>query len=145
MSRYLRLAACTVFAASLSAATAMAQNKPDATIRFSGGSVAFLAGVHWGGGTLTFKGHSYPLEVSGLSIGEVGLKKFDARGEVFNLTKVSDIEGTYAAGAGGITVGGGVGGIQMKNGAGVVIHASSTNLGANLKLGPSGVSIRLKK
>jgi len=146
MSRYLRLAACAVFGAALSSApAAMAADTPDGTITFSGGGVAFIAGVHWGGGNLHFKGKNYPLQVSGLSVGEVGANKYDARGEVYHLTKVSDIEGTYAAGAGGVTVGGGVGGIQMQNGAGVVIHASATSAGLNMKLGPSGVTIKLKK
>jgi hypothetical protein len=145
MSRFLRLAACAVVGAVLSSASAMAADTPDATISFSGGGVAFIAGVHWGGGTLHWRGKDYPLQVSGLSVGEIGANKYDARGEVYHLTKVSDIEGTYAAGAGGITVAGGVGGIQMKNGAGVVIHASATSAGLNMKLGPSGVTIKLKK
>lgn len=150
MSRNLRLAACAVSAATLgaailSAATAMAADTPDGTINFSGGSVAFIGGVGWGGGTLHYKGKDYPLEVRGLSLGEVGIKKFDARGEVYHLTKLSDIEGTYAAGSGNITVAAGVGGTQMQNGAGVVIHTGQTSAGADLKFGPSGVTIKLKK
>ena len=145
MSRYLRLAACVVFGAVLSSAPAMAADKPDGTITFKGGGVALIAGVRWGGGTLRYKGKDYPVQVSGLSVGEVGANKYDARGEVYHLTKVSDIEGTYAAGAGGITVGAGVGGIQMQNGAGVVIHATATSAGLDLKLGPSGLTIKLKK
>jgi hypothetical protein len=123
----------------------MAADKPDGTITFKGGGVAFIAGVRWGGGTLHYKGKDYPLQVTGLSLGEVGANKYDARGEVYHLNKVSDIEGTYAAGAGGVTVAAGVGGIQMQNGAGVVIHASATSAGLDLKLGPSGLEIKLKK
>jgi hypothetical protein len=144
MSRRFRLVACAAFGAAQISATAIAADKPDGRITFSGGGVAFIAGVRWGGGTLHFRGKDYPLKVSGLSVGEVGVNKYDARGEVYHLTKVSDIEGTYAAGAGAITVGGGVGGIQMQNGAGVVIHASATSAGLNLKLGPSGLTIQLK-
>ena len=145
MSRYVRLAACVAFGALLGSAPAMAADTPDATITFTGGAVAFIGGVSWGGGTLHYKGKDYPLQVGGLSLGEVGIKKFDAKGEVYHLTKVSDIEGTYAAGAGGITVAGGVGGSQMQNGAGVVIHTGQTSAGADLKFGPSGVNIKLKK
>ena len=104
MSRYVRLAACVAFGALLGSAPAIAADKPDATIDFTGGAVAFIGGVSWGGGTLHYKGKDYPLQVGGLSLGEVGIKKFDAKGEVYHLTKVSDIEGTYAAGAGSITV-----------------------------------------
>jgi hypothetical protein len=128
------------------AASAWAQSsKPDATIEIHGGSVGFIAGVNWAGGTLRYKGKSIPIEVSGLSVGTVGISHFDARGDVFNLKQASDIAGTYAAGAGEATVGGGLGGIEMQNGGGVVIKASATTVGLNLKLGPSGVTIRLKK
>jgi hypothetical protein len=135
------VAAATVLAFS----GAQAQDKPSGTISFSGGNVAFIAGVNWGGGTLRFNGMEYPLEVKGLSVGAIGANKFSASGEVFNLKQASDIEGTYAAGTGSVTVGGGVGGLQMKNDKGVVIKASSTSAGAALKLGPSGMTIKLKK
>jgi hypothetical protein len=145
MSRYLQIAAWAASVAILSSAPAMAADTPDATITFTGGAVAFIGGVSWGGGTLHYKGKDYPLQVGGLSLGEVGIKKFDAKGEVYHLTKVSDIEGTYAAGSGNITVGAGVGGTQMQNSAGVVIHTGQTSAGASLKFGPTGVSIKLKK
>jgi hypothetical protein len=70
---------------------------PDATITFSGGSAAFIAGVNWGGGTLRYKGKDIPLKVSGLTVGAVGVKKFHASGNVYHLHQVSDIEGTYAS------------------------------------------------
>ena len=134
-----------VAAAVLACSAAQAQDKPSATIDFHGGNVAFIAGVNWGGGVLHYKGKDYPVRVSGLSVGAVGINKFDSSGEVYNLKQVSDIAGTYAAGAGSITVGAGVGGVQMQNGKGVVIKASGTSAGAALKLGPSGVTIELKK
>jgi hypothetical protein len=93
----------------VSLAAALAATPPSGTIRFHGGSAAFIAGVNWGGGTLHFKGKDYPLKVTGLSVRAIGAEKFDASGEVYNLPKVSDIEGTYAAGAAGATVGGGAG------------------------------------
>lgn len=44
----------------------------------------------------------------------------------------------------GVTVGGGVGGIQMKNSNGVLIKATGTSAGADLKVGASGMTIKLK-
>ncbi len=138
-------AALVAAAAVLACSVAQAQDKPSATIDFHGGNVAFIAGVNWGGGVLHYKGQDIQLRVRGLSIGAIGLNKFDSSGEVYNLKQVSDIAGTYAAGAGSVTVGGGVGGVEMKNGKGVVIKASGTSAGAALKLGPSGVTIEVKK
>src|SRR5438309_5306481 len=60
---------------------------PDATLRLSGGSVAAGVGVHWGGGTLNYKGKEYPIDVKGLSVGDVGVTKVEASGKVYNLSK----------------------------------------------------------
>ena len=44
-----------VFLAGAIAAPAVAQEgRPDGHIRFHGGSVAFIAGVNWGDGTLSY-------------------------------------------------------------------------------------------
>ena len=129
----------------LACSGAQAQDKPDATITFSGGNVAFLAGVNWGGGTLRYQGKDIPVRVSGLSVGAVGASSFNASGTVYNLKQVSDIEGTYAAGAASATVVAGAGIAEMQNGKGVVIKMTESSNGLHLKLGPSGVTIALKK
>ena len=137
-------AAILAAAAVLACSSALAKDKPDATVNFSGGNVAFVAGVNWGGGTLHFKGKDTPLKVRGLSVGAIGLNKFSARGSVYHLKQVADIEGTYVAAEASATVGGGAGAIAMKNEKGVVIQATGTSAGAALKLGPSGMTIALK-
>jgi hypothetical protein len=124
---------------------AQAGEAPDATIYFHGGSAALIAGANWGGGTLHYKGKDYPLKVSGLTVGAVGVKKFDARGNVYHLKQVKDIEGNFASVGAGVTVGAGAGGIEMKNGAGVLIKATGTSGGADLKIGASGMTIKLKE
>jgi hypothetical protein len=145
MKLYMRIGACAALAAVLGAANAMAADAPSGTISFHGGGVAIIAGVNWGGGTLHYKGHDYHLKVSGLSVGEVGANKYSISGEVYHLRQVSDIEGTYAAGEAAATAVKGAGELEMKNGAGVLIKAHSSQSGLNLKLGPSGLSIKLKK
>ena len=50
---------------------------------------------------LTYKGKTYPFKVEGLSVGEVGITKAEATGNVFTLKKIEDFSGIYrAAGAG---------------------------------------------
>src|SRR4029434_2014760 len=71
--------------------------KPDATLTLSEGSVAVGIGWSWGKGVLNYKGKSYPVKVEGLSVGEVGVTKAQARGDVFNLKRVEDFPGLYAA------------------------------------------------
>ena len=57
-----------------------AASAADATIRFSGGSVAAGTGWSWGKGTLTYKGKDYPVSVKGLSLGKVGITGVTTRG-----------------------------------------------------------------
>ena len=60
---------------------ASADDKPDATLKLSGGSVAAGIGYTWGGGTLTYKGKTYDVELSGLSIADVGATKDRSEGQ----------------------------------------------------------------
>lgn len=118
---------------------------PDATVSFSGGSVAAGIGYSWGSGTLHYKGKSYALKVDGLSVGDVGAAKVSASGSVYHLHKLEDFPGTFTAAAAGATVGGGGGVAAMQNQNGVVIKAKATTQGLSLKLGANGVKIELAK
>jgi hypothetical protein len=117
--------------------------KPDATLTLSEGSVGVGIGYSWGKGTLTYKGESYPFKVEGLSVGEVGVMRATARGDVFNLKRLEDFSGNYAAGGAAGTVGGGAGVTAMKNQNGVVIELKSTTQGASLKLAAEGIRLTL--
>jgi hypothetical protein len=119
--------------------------KPDATLTLSEGSVAAGIGFTWGKGQLTYKGKTYPIKVDGLSVGEVGVTRANAKGNVFNLTKLEDFPGNYASAAAAATVGGGAGATVMRNQNGVVIELTSTTQGASIKLGPEGLRLSLAK
>jgi hypothetical protein len=143
MKTFPRIVVAAVLIAAL-AGPALAQRRPDARISFSGGSVAFLAGVNWGSGTLTYRGRNYPLRVRGLAVGAVGANKYQATGVVYHLRRLSDIEGTYGALEGSMTAGAGQGGMDLRNDKGVVIATSSTSSGLKLTFAPTGVTIKLK-
>jgi hypothetical protein len=119
--------------------------KPDATVELSEGSVAAGIGFSWGKGTLNYKGKAYPVKVEGLSVGEVGINRATARGNVYDLKKVEDFSGNYTAGGVGATVGGGAGATMMRNQNGVVIEMTSTTQGASLKLAASGLRLTVQK
>jgi len=125
-------------------AAAQAQ-KPDATIELSEGSVAIGIGFSWGKGTLSFKGKTYPVKVEGLSVGEVGVNRATAVGNVYKLTKLADFDGNYVAGGAEVTVAGGAGVTAMKNQNGVVIELKSTTQGASLKLAAEGLKLKVVK
>jgi len=127
---------------SILAGLALAQaKKPDATVKLTEGTVAVGIGFSWGKGTLTYKGKTYPLKVEGLSVGEVGIDRATATGNVYNLKKIEDFSGNYTAGSAAGTVGGGAGITKMKNQNGVVIDLKSTTQGASLKLAAEGLRL----
>jgi hypothetical protein len=136
------MAAAALMSGVFAASNAVAA--PEATIHFGGGSVAFLASINWGGGTLHFQGRHIPLRVNGIGVGAIGADKFSADGEVYHLHHARDIEGTYTALNTSATAGGGEGEIDMRNEKGVEIHAHSTSSGLKLSLAPTGMVIHFK-
>lgn len=124
--------------------SAAAQPAPDARIHFGGGSVAFIAGINWGGGALYWHGRRVPISVSGLGVGAIGATRFSAEGDVYHLHRLRDLNGTYTALNANATAGAGAGIIDMQNGNGVEIRAHATSAGLNLSLAPTGMVIRIK-
>jgi hypothetical protein len=133
-------AATILLASTLSFA---ADPAPDATVDFSGGSVAAGVGYTWGSGTLHYQGKDYRFRLKGLSIPAVGAEHIQASGEVFKLAKLSDFSGNYTAVSAGATVAGGASVAEMKNQNGAVIVLHSTTQGLDLNLSLDGVSIQL--
>jgi hypothetical protein len=131
---------------SLLVGLALAQaKKPDATLTLSEGTVALGIGFSWGKGTLAYQGKDYPVKVAGLSVGEVGVDRATAVGNVYNLKKLADFDGNYVAGGAGATIAGGAGIAAMKNQNGVVIELKSTTQGASLKLAAEGLKLSVVK
>ena len=142
MAGFLTIAALSV---ALTAAFAEEGKKPDATLKLSGGSVAAGVGVNWGGGTLTHQGKDYPVDVKGLSVGDVGVTKIEASGKVYNLKSIADFDGNYAAVGAGATVAGGGSVVAMKNQNGVTVELVATTQGVKFALGGGGVDMKIKK
>jgi len=126
------------------AGLAVAQGKEAAaTLTLSEGSVAAGIGFSWGKGTLSYGGKTYPVKVQGLSVGEVGVTRATAKGDVSNLAKLEDFSGNYVAVGAGATAAGGAGVTVMRNQNGVVIEMTSTTQGASLRLGAEGLRLTL--
>jgi hypothetical protein len=143
MRRITGILAAAILGVTLS--LAQAGDKPDATIKLSGGSVAAGVGLSWGSGTLHYKGKSYPIKVTGLSVGDVGVTKIEASGRVFDLKKLDDFDGNYTAVAAGATVAGGAAALAMKNQNGVTVKLLSTTQGVKFALGTAGVDMKIVK
>jgi hypothetical protein len=137
------LAAVALLALSPGASLAQS-DKPDATIDYSGGSVAVGIGYSWGQGVLHFKGKDYPFTVNGLDVVNVGASSIKATGQVYHLTKVSDFPGNYTAATAGATVAGGAAATAMKNQNGVVMELTATTQGLQFTLAPAGIAVALE-
>jgi len=135
----------TALTLTLGGAFAAEDEKPDATLKLSAGSVAAGVGVNWGSGTLTYKGKEYPVDVKGLSVGDVGVSKIEASGKVYNLKKIEDFDGNYTALGAGAAVAGGGGVVTMKNQNGVKADLVATTQGVKFALGGGGVDMKIKK
>jgi len=126
--------------------SALAEDKtPDATIKLTGGSVAAGIGVSWGDGTLSYKGKDYPIDVKGLSVGDVGITKLAASGKVYGLKDIKDFSGNYTAVGTAAAVAGGGGITTMRNQSGVTIDLMSTTQGVKIAIGGAGVEMKIKE
>jgi hypothetical protein len=119
--------------------------KPAGKVAIQSTSIAAGIGVSWGDGKLNFKGKQYVFSIDGLTLVDVGISKASAVGDVYDLKEISQFEGTYVAGEAGFALAGGMGGMSLRNQNGVVMHLRSVTQGAQLQLGPAGLTIKLKQ
>jgi outer membrane immunogenic protein len=124
--------------------SATAADAPSGSVSIQATSVAAGVGVQWGEGTLTYNGKKYPFALQGLEVVGLGFSEVKAEGSVFNLTKLSDFEGVYAAAEAGVAAGSGPATITMRNPHGVTITLHAVQEGAKLTLAAGGVNIDLK-
>ena len=130
--------------ATASAAPAEAQGAPVGTITFSITGFALGLGYETGRGTLSYGGKQYQFRMSGISAIDVGVSSISGSGDVYNLKRLQDFNGTYAAATAEATLGGGGEIAYLRNQNGVVIKVTSTSQGLRFRLAPEGVKIALE-
>jgi len=114
-------------------------------VQFKIAKAGLIVGVGGGRGTLIFKGYRHQLRVGGLSFGPtIGASSANLVGNVYNLHQASDIAGTYTAAGGSVAVGGGASAIRLRNAKGVVLDLRGRNIGLELNVNMSRVSITLR-
>ena len=105
----------------------------------------FIVGVGGGHGVLYFRGHRYPFEVSGVSVGfTIGASTTQLAGRARNLRVPGDLAGSYAViGAGG-ALAAGAGGVTLQNEKGVVLELAGGKVGVEVSAAVGGVTIALR-
>jgi hypothetical protein len=109
-------------------------------------------GVTWGKGTLILNdGTQYGFEVSGLGVTSTreAIVSVQAIGEVFNLQKLSDFEGTYKVTQSTVRTGRGAGQVSLTNEHGVLVSLSlsspATTSDVTLTPSPTGIGVKLER
>lgn len=120
-------------------------DKPSARITIQQTQVAFIASGSFGGGKLSYKGRNYRFKIGGLGVGGIGASSFNAKGEVYGLTDVSQFPGAYAELRTGWALGDkGRGRVWLRNANGVLISLKGAREGLQLASGASGVVISMQ-
>jgi hypothetical protein len=116
------------------------------TVRISFIKAGWVIGGSFGNGTLTFQGRSYRLSVGGLSYGfTFGGSQTLLRGRVRNINHPSDIEGVYAAGGVGATIGRGPQAIVLTNQRGAILELTGNQMGLMVNADLSGMALTLQR
>ena len=143
-----RLVQLVLFVSILVIASALSAKKektPDAYLDVNAQQVLIGIGYGWGKGVVKFQGQRHPIKLGGFQLVGVGYTSSDITGNVYNLTNIADIEGTYAVGGVGGTLVKGASAVTMKNKKGVVIDMWTTKKGLDISLGGGGLKIELLK
>lgn len=120
--------------------------KPVGQVSIEEKEFGLILGGSMGSGTLTFQGQEHPFKLKGLSAGvSVGVSKMSAAGEVYDMTDLSQFPGTYTKLDASVALGGGMGGMHLKNENGVIMSLHSRTQGLELNLGSmSGMTVILE-
>ncbi len=146
-----RLSLALLAAAALAATPAAAQRHDPGTsgpvsgvITLSAQGAAVGVGYTWGDGVLRYGGRSHHFTVKGVTVADVGYSKITGHGRVYNLKRLQDFSGTYAAATGEATLVNGIGGQVLRNDKGVEIRVDQITRGARLQGSADGITLTLK-
>ena len=97
-----------------------------------------------GTGTMRLGRRTYPLVVSGVSCCfTFGGSQAVLTGQIANIRRASDIEGSYSASSGGLTVGAGQQSIMLTNAKGAVLQLTGAQSGLMVNVDLGGMTVQL--
>jgi len=118
--------------------------RPSGSVSIHQVQIAFIGSGTAGGGTLYFRGRSYPFKLGCLGIGGIGISTIDAAGSVYNLHRLQDFNGVYGQARTGWSLGEqGKGDMWLQNSNGVYLRLRAKRQGLSLSLGADGMVVRL--
>src|SRR5215470_11306118 len=142
--RAIKIGSTVMAAAIILLSTLSLSHAETGSIRLNIGKAGFIIGIGGGSGTLRFRGRDYPVSVSGISVGMIGVSGADLVGRVYNLRTAADVAGTYSAVSGGIAIAGGAKVARLQNANGVVIQLQGAQVGLSVSFSLSGMTLALR-
>lgn len=115
-----------------------------ATLTISAKGAAAGIGYTWGDGALRYGNRTYNFTINGVTVADVGFSRITGRGRVYNLHRLQDFSGTYAAATGEATLVNGLGGQILRNTKGVEIRVDQVTTGARLQGSANGITLTLR-
>jgi hypothetical protein len=126
----------------MTAGAALAET-PNGTISIKLNSASAMMGASWGQAVLTFQGRTHLFRVRGLKVLSVGIRRLALSGDVYSLTNINDLAGTYQkADPAGLTFIAGERGLVIRNDKGVTINLVARQKGLNLDLVQEGLTFQ---
>jgi hypothetical protein len=119
--------------------------RPVGRVSINQTQLAFIGSAAVGGGTLFYRGRSYRFTINGLGVGGIGASKINASGDVYQLTRVADLEGVYGqVRLGWALANQGDGRLWLQNDKGVILRLRTKREGLMLAAGADAVRIQLR-
>ncbi len=136
------MALTVVFAA---AGASSAAHADGGTISFRVLTGGWVFGASGGSGWLVFHGQRYPISIGGLSAGLVfGASETYFAGSVGHINSPYDVSGIYGAAGAGAAVGAGGQMIVLRNEKGAVLTLTGRQVGLQVNIDLSGLSISVR-
>ena len=142
--RFVKAAAALIVAGFVLVSATLPSQADSGRVRIRITKAGFIVGFGGGDGVLHFKGRNYPFKVSGISGGTIGVAHMDLIGTASNLTRASDLAGSYTAGSASIAVVGGAKVARVQNQNGVVMELHGAQVGLELSLNIGGATITMR-
>ena len=137
----LSLAGCEIPPSGIPNAASIRGLKPSGTVTMT---QVFLAASGVGGGTLTFKGRTYPFTLIGSLIGPGAISTMQASGEVYGLRDVSQFSGPWIQGTGNLAVTAKAKGeIWLENRNGIIMRLNASQAGLTFSEGRYELYVQL--
>jgi hypothetical protein len=144
LARSIKFAFAVIGTAAVLVSATVPSSAETGSVRFRITKAGFIFGVGGGSGVLRFKGKNYPLRVSGISAGTIGVSHMDLVGTASHLRTPADIAGTYSAGSASVAVAGGAKIARLQNANGVVLEVHGAQVGFEASLNLGGVTVALQ-